>query len=434
MAETAFSATTAVTTLVKLQRKVQGDVLFLFQKTSPEYAFAQNLASEDLDFSAREVTQPAQLEERGGGAFIPEFGYEAEARSIAPRELTYTFAQYNDRVAVSTFARLQGKSNKKAQLEQQIKFQVNQMAQGFGRRFAQTFWGLSSGLICINSTDTTSATATLTLTDAWGQTESSADNAAYLARQFCVGDRIVAADAGHAALVADSFCSITSITAATPALVLAAATGTPNFDAGDEIFFAQSVENNASNLSSSDVDKWPVGQVDAIETTTVHGLSGSTVPEWAPAGNNSDGGRLNGTRIMAAQDAIANKGGDGPYVLMHTQGIKRDIFNSQVAAVRFQDPMNMRLDGAVKVGEGITPFVSKWCPPGRAILEPKGATRKWFLNPMPNPETGEMPDFGDQTEVAKVANRAGHYIGIDAVYGFVHRRNLKFGWKSLTES
>lgn len=433
MAETAFSATTAVTTLAKLQRKVQGDVLFLFQKTSPEYAFAQNLASEDLDFSAREVTQPAQLEERGGGAFIAEFGYEAEARSIAPRELTYTFAQYNDRVAVSTFARLQGKSNKKAALEQQIKFQVNQLAQGFGRRFAQTFWGLSSGQICTTSTTATSASQTLTLTDAWGQTESSADNAAYLAQQFLVGDRIALADAGHAALVTNGFGTITAVTAATPSIAVTMV-GSAAAAAGQEIFFAESVQNDATNLDSADVNKWPVGQVDAVETTTVHGLSGSSVPQWAPAGNNSDGGRLNGTRIMAAQDAIANKGGDGPYVLMHTQGIKRDIFNSQVAAVRFQDPMSMRLDGAVKVGEGITPFVSKWCPPGRAILEPKGATRKWFLNPMPNAETGEMPDFGDQTEVAKVANRAGHYIGIDAVYGFTHRRNFKYGFKSLSES
>lgn len=428
MAETAFSATTAGTSLVKLQRKVQGDVLYLFQKTSPEYQYASSLEDKGLGMSAREVTQPALLEERGGGAFIPEFGYESEARSVAPRELTYTFSQYNDRISVSTFARLQGK-DKKAQLEGQIKFQVNQMAQGFGRRFAQTFWGLSSGLVCQTSTNATSASQTLTLINAWGQTETSADNAAYLARQFCVGDRIAVVRSG--AIV--NFGTITAVTPATPSIAVTMVSST-DVDANDEIYFAQSVQNDTASLDSCDINKWPEGLVGAVETTSVHSLSGSTVPEWAVAGNNSDGGRLNGTRLMAAQDAIQNKGGNGPFTLLHSQGVKRDIFNQQVAAVRFADPMNMRLDGAVKVGEGITPFVSKWCPPGRAILIPKGSLKKWFLNPMPNPETGEMPDYGDHTQVDKVPNRAGHYIGLDAVYGFVHQRNVYYQFKSLTES
>lgn len=433
MAETAFSATTAVTTLVNLQKKVQGDVLFLFQKQSPEYQFAKSLDDKGLGMSAREVSQPAQLEERGGGAFIEEFGYEAEARSVAPRELTYTFAQYNDRIALSTFARLQNQGDKKAALNQQVQFQVNQMAQGFGRRFAQTFWGLSTGQICLTSTNATSASQTLVLYDVFGQTESSADNAAYLARQFCIGDRIALAESGGAALVTNGFGTITAITPATPSIAVTMV-GSCDVDATDEIYFAQSVRNDTASLASCDINKWPTGIVGAVETTTVHGLSGSTVPEWAAAGNNSDGGRLNGTRIMLAQDTIQNKGGNGPWVLLHSQGVKRDIFNQQVAAVRFQDPMNMRLDGAVKVGEGITPFVSKWNPPGRAVLMPKGALSKWFLNPMPNPETGERPDFGDQTQVDKVPNRAGHYIGLDAIYGFVHKRNFYYQWKSLSES
>ena len=137
---------------------------------------------------------------------------------------------------------------------------------------------------------------------------------------------------------------------------------------------------------------------------------------------------------MAAQDAIQNAGGNGPWTLIHSQGVKRDLFNQQVAAVRFQDPMNMRLDGAVKVGEGITPFVSKWVMPGRAILMPTGALSKWFLSDLPDPVTGDLPDFNDQTQVDKVPDRAGHYIGVDAVYGFIHKRNWYFGFKSLSES
>lgn len=432
MAPTSFTPTTTwgtTPTLVNLQRKVQGDVLFLFQKTSGEYALAKKYSSKDLPMSGREVTQPAQLEERGGGAFLEDGGYEAQARSIAPRELTYTFAQYNDRVCITTFARMQNSADKKAMLKQQLKFQVDQMAQGFGRRFAQTFWGLSSGVICQSSTNATSASQTLVLINAWGQTESAADNAAYLDRQFCIGDRIALVRTG--ANIA--FGEITAKTPATPSLAVTL-TASTDLDADDFIVFAQSVRNDTGSTASSDLNKWPPGLIDAIETTSVHGLSGSTVPEWAPAGNDSTGGRFNGTKLMAAKHALQNRGASGPYTFLHSQGIERDIFNQQVAAVRFQDPMTMRLDGAVKVGEGVTPFVSKWNPPGRAILMPTGAAQRWFMNPMPDDETGEMPDFGDQTQVDKVPDRAAHYIGIDAVYSFIHRRNHYYGWKSLTES
>jgi hypothetical protein len=434
MAETAFSPTTTWGTtpvLVNFQRKVQGAVLHLHVKTSAEYAFAKTIQDLGLDFSGREVTQPAQLEERGGGAFIEDGGFEAEARSIAPRELTYTFSEYNDRVSLTRFAKIQDEKNRSAMLERQVQFEVTQMAQGLTRRFAQTFWGLSAGTVCQTSTNATSATQTLTLINAWAQTEASADNAAYLAQQFLVGDRIFIWRTGTT-YVTDGFGTITAVTPATPSIAVTMV-GTTDVDANDYIGFAESVRNDAATLASGDLNKWPVGLVDAVETTTVHGLSGSSVPQWAAAGNDTTGGRFNGTKMMLGQDTIGNKGGQGPWSFLYSQGIKRDIFNQQVAAVRFQDPQTMRLDGAVKEGEGITPFVSKWCPPGRAILMPKGAMKKWMLTEMPN-EKGELPDYGDQGQVDKVPNRAAFVIGVDLVYGFIHQRNFYYQWKSLTES
>jgi hypothetical protein len=434
MAVTPFTATTTVgssATLVNLQRKVQGKVLHLVVKTSAEFAYAKTLKDAGFDFSGREVTQPAQLEERGGGAFIPDGGYEADPRSIAPRELTYTFSEYNDRVSLTRFAKIQDAKNRAAMLESQVKFQTMQMAQGTTRRFAQTFWGLSAGTVCQTSTNATSATQTLTLINAWAQTEAAADNAAYLAQQFLVNDRIFVWRTSTA-YIANGFGTITAVTAATPSIAVTMV-GSADVDANDYIGFAQSVQNDATTLDSGDLNKWPVGLIDAIETTTVHGLSGSTVPQWAAAGNDATGGRFNGTKLMLGQDTIENRGGKGPYTFFMSQGIKRDIFNQQVAAVRFQDPMTMRLDGAVKVGEGVTPFVSKWNPPGRAIMMPTGAMKKWLLTEMPD-ENGELPDYGDQGQVDKVADRAAFVIGVDLVYGFIHQRQYYHQWKNLTES
>ena len=434
MAVTAFTPTTTVggsATLVKLQRKVQGDILYLFQRTSKEYALAKKFGEAGLDMSGREVTRPVQFTERGGGAFIEDGGYEAEPRSVAPDEETYTFTQYNDRVSITGFARMQDQANRAAMIARQIKFQVDQMANGFGRRFAQCFWGLSSGLVCKTSTNATSASQTLTLIDAFGLTETGADNAAYLDRQFCVKDRISVIRSGS--IVSNGFGTITAKTPATPSIAVTMV-GSCDVDANDEIYFAQSVRNDSADTNSTDLNKWPVGLTDATDTTTVHNVSSSSVPESGVAYSDTNGGRLNGTKLKAGQHAIQNKGGDGPYTLLHSQGIERDIFNQQVAAVRFQDPMTMRLDGAVKVGEGIAPFVSKWNVPGRAVLMPTGSVQRWFLNPMPDDETGELPDYGDQTQVDKVPDRSAHYIGIDAVFALIHKRSRYAKWTNLQES
>ncbi len=72
--------------------------------------------------------------------------------------------------------------------------------------------------------------------------------------------------------------------------------------------------------------------------------------------------------------------------------------------------------------------------PGRAILMPTGSVQRWFLNPMPDDETGELPDYGDQTQVDKVPDRSAHYIGIDAVFALIHKRSRYAKWTNLQES
>lgn len=416
-------ALTTTVDMVELGRKVQGDVKWLVMRKTPEWALMGMFPGSDLPHSRREVTQAVFLDEQGGGAAIGEFGYEARDKTLPPDELSYSYMMLNSRFSVSGLARRLAAQDGKAFLQSQIRAQVMRDGQGFSKRFSQICYGLTSGLICQTSTNATTASQTLTLINAYGATDAASDTASFLASMFSVGDRIAIVRAG--AILSNGIGEVTarSLVNGTISVTMV---GSCDVDANDGIYFAESVLNDTSDLGSCDINKWTAGLTDARDTVSLYGLSSSSQPEWA-ATISSTSGRVNGTKVMAMQHAIENKGGSGPYVFIHSQGISRDIFNQQFAAVRFADPMSMRLDGDVKVAEGVTPFTSKYVPPGFACLAPKKAINKWPLGEWPNVETGKMPDFSDATEVDKVPDRDGHLVSNTMTWGnIIHRHHLAF--------
>lgn len=420
--------------MLVLQRKVQSKSIIDFQRRCPEYKWAKNLPTENLDHSYREVSSLINVSRQGGGAFIEDFGFESVPRTVAPQELNFTFTNYNDRFTIGMFAKVQNAKNRKALLSSQLGYQTMRMAEGLCNRFTRTFYGYSTGLVCKTSTNATSASQTLTLIDAYGLTETAADNAAYLGQMFANGDRIAIVRAG--AIIANGIGTLSADPNESAGTIAVTMIGSADVDANDEIYFAQSSREDVASVNSCDLNKWPVGLLDAVTSTSLHDLSGSAFPNWTVALNDTSGGRFNGVRLMYGQDQIANKGGgEGPYDFIHTQGISRDIFAQQVAAVRFQDPMNMRLDGDVKVGEGVRPLKSRFVPPGRAFLLAKGAYRKWWLSDMPS-EDGEEADLEsrDIGTIDKIEDRAGFYVGINATWGNVLKRNNIAAWAQLTEA
>lgn len=430
----ALTVTTADTTLEVLQRKVQGSVQHGIQTMCPEWRWMQSLPSFDLDHSYREVTQPIVIERQGGGAFIPDFGFESVPRTRPPRELTFTFTNYNDRFTISIPA--QKLDRTKGVLEPQAKYQVKRMAEGACARVTRTIYGYSTGLVAQTSTDVTSATPTLTLINAFGLSEPAADNAAFLADMFDVDDRVAIVRAG--AILTGGLATVTAKTPATPSITLATDGGASvNVDANDELYYAQSSQGDVASTDSCDLNKWPPGWLDATTSTSLHNLSGSTYPLWTVALNDTSGGRINYVRILKGMDEIGNRGGgQGPWKFVCTQGIYRDIVDQQTAAIRFDDPGNMKFDGAVTT-PGLTRLSSRFVPPGRAWLFAKGATKKWPLGEWPD-EQGNLPAPGDQgwmgSGIDKIENRNGHYVSVDFSYGLVTKRNDMAAWSGLTES
>jgi hypothetical protein len=63
--------------------------------------------------------------------------------------------------------------------------------------------------------------------------------------------------------------------------------------------FANSVEN--TTIAGTDYNLCPVGLLDASTSTSVHGLSGSSVANWNPALTSVTAGRFSGLKLRKAR-------------------------------------------------------------------------------------------------------------------------------------
>ena len=423
MAVLGYTFTTGGTTLSKLYRKVQGDVLTGFQRACEEFRWLKRAKRLKIDYSLREITFPIDIVRQGGGAFITEGAYEANPRTEAPQELTFAPVHYNDRFNITITSLAIDRANRKAMLGRQIKYQVRKMAEGMANRFGQTFYGFSTGELCKTSTVATQASGTYTLIDAYGQTD--LDNAAYLGELFAVDDRVGLIRS--AALVANAIGTLTAVSE-TNGTIDVTWNGSVTSAANDIVVFANSVGNTV--IGDTDYNNCPVGVLDMIISTSVHNLSGAANPNWT-AYQNTDGGRFGLSHFRKMVHRIHNKGGGEPDTLILSNGVDVDLHANQFAAVRFNDPRAMALDGAVKE-PGITMRTSRKVPNSRAFLYDSDSVRLWHLEDIPS-EDGEVPEYPG-AGFDKVQDRNAVNWSMDFHFGLFtdNRANLAMA-SSLTE-
>jgi len=425
----AYGITTAGTTLAKVYRKVQGNVLKGFQAKCEEWALAKRLKEFDLDMSAREVTTPIDIIQQGSGAFIPEGGYEANPKTAAPQELSFTWANYNDRFSFTLTSEYLDRKFRQAQLVRQAKYQTKKLIEGLTNRVGTSFYGVSTGVLAKTSTNATQASGTYALKDAYGQ--SGLDDTAFLASLFKVDDYVALIRTG--ALVANAIGIITAVHA-TNGLTITWA-GSVDSDDGDEIVLANSAGHliTTGTIAHTDYNKAPSGLLDFLTATTVHGLSGSTYPLWMPALADTAGGRLTGTRIKKGQHQITNLGGGKMNLLIQTQGVERDVYQSTSNAVQFNDPLNMEILGNVKT-KSIEQFSSRKVPTGFGIGMDKGTLHRWTMVPMPG-EDAESLDGIENANEDKLQDQNAKVMSFDFPYAFVttNRGNMAY-WSALTEA
>ncbi len=375
MAALSTTITTATSDLNKVWRKIQAKVAQAIQFDNAEWdMFDEFYAPEGTPWSAREVTVPLDINKKGGVASIKEGGYEANPQSKNLEELTITLVHFNARFNISKLAKF-GDEGSRNQVTRDLTLRGLQTVRAMGEHWSDYVYGYSTARLARTSTNATSASQTLTLDQGYDDTVT---NAAYIADKFKVGDRIAIIRAG--ALVANGIGTVTAVTPGTPSIA-ATMIGSCDVDANDLVVKANSMGN--TDIDDTDYNRGLVGLLDMCKTASVHGLSSSSVADWAVALADTNGGRITGNRLRQALDEIEDEGDGNATHIVTTKGVYRDLVDLERPAVRFSDPLGIEVDGNVKM-KGRKIVRTKKVPPGYAFVFDKSALSRWNLLPKPD--------------------------------------------------
>jgi hypothetical protein len=406
--------TTAATTLNKAYRKIQGGLLKGFQNMSEEWDLFDEIPDYDITKSAREMTAPVDLNPAGRSAYIPEGGLEDNPTTPPLEEVTLTWANLNERFLSTLTARYLDQKSQAGMIIRQLRYQAMKALETISNTVAWDFYGFSTGQACQTTTVATQASGTYTLANAFGV--SGLGTAAYLGSMFTTNDRVALIRAG--ALVANAIGQITAVDL-TNGTITVTWLGSVTSASGDNVVFANSVEN--TTIAGTDWNMKPVGLLDASTSTSVHGLSGSSVGNWNVGLASTTAGRFSGLKLRKAKQAIQNLGNGKPDLVIWANGVENDTIEAERALARFSSTFGMELDGDVK-SKGIEFFTSRKVPPGFVWVMDRDAMGKYTLLPKP---TAGAPAWNDGD---KMENRNALQFSIDFPYAYVwkNRRMIAY--------
>lgn len=415
-----YIPSTSKTDVNGVWRKVQGPLQVAAQYMVEEWDDLEEVPDFNIDWSAREITVPLDLDDDVGIASIPEGGFEARPGSPNPVDGTLTWILLNGRWTITKTAKWIDQKNRAAMLERQLAYQGRKKLQAMARRFAEYMYGFSTGVMCkINSV---AGGATITIKDQYGIAGLGSTTAPFsVTNPFRINDWIAILDPAGPTL--REIRRITAVTPATPSLTLDA---NPAADAANDlIVFANSLENTTL-AGGTDYNNAFVGFLDAATSTSVHNVSSATKPKWAPGFSDTTGGRLTGIRLMAARQGIENNGGGELTEVIYEQGVERDFIGYLQAAVRYTDPYSMVADGKPKM-EGVKFRSTRFVPEGFAFgRDKKRSLKKMTLLPKPS----QNPVWDD---AKALIDQSGYIFAVDfpGALVWLNRGNLAY-WSGLS--
>lgn len=361
----------------KVWRKIQGDIVQGMNFEVEEFEQVGEITvPENIPYSAREVTMPVDIVEGAGAAQISEGGKLARPSTPNMQEITISMLQTDGRFNATGLSEF-GDDGNTNQLERQLLFQGSDKLRTIARHFGDYFYGVSTAYLAQVNAALTGTTLTHTLTAGYGQ--AGITTAAFLADKFRAGDYVGLVRS--AALVANAIGLVGNVDVTNGALTITWA-GTVTAASADYVVKANSMENTTL-ADGTDYNKGFVGLIDMLTASSVHGLA-NTVARWNPSYSDTAAGRFSGSKLHRANDEIKNYGASkGVNLVFIDQGVNRDLINLRSAGVRFDDPMNMEIDGSIK-SKGRTFFSSRRVPPGYVIPVDKSAIALWSLTPKPD--------------------------------------------------
>lgn len=381
---------TGYTSVRELWRKVQGPLRIAANFLFPEWDALAEFKNFDVDWSTREITAPFDLMEDVGVASIPEGGYEARPSSPTVVDGSFTWILLNKRITLTKTAKWIHQKSKGAMIAEQFKFQGRKALEAIGRRVKDYWWASSSGVMATVASVASgagTATQTLNLTNGYAQTDIT--SASFIAGLFRAGEWVALIRAG--ALVANAIGQISAVAVAANAQITVTFNGAVTAAAADQLVFANSLEN--ATIDGTDYNKAMTGFMDALKSTSLQGISGTTYPNWNVGYSAIDAVRFTNIRFRKMKQGVENRGGGKMNKVWWSQGVENDVFDQMQAGVRFTDVFNLELDGSPKA-KGVTLTSARSVPPGYVVGMDSSAVAKMVLLPKPGQPTW---DDGEKT-------------------------------------
>jgi hypothetical protein len=421
MAVATQTITLSASSVNKIWKKVQGKLQTGIQYVCEEYADMDDVQKFEINVSAREITVPIDVNEGAGVASIAEGGYEAIAYTPNVEEITLSWINLNARFTSSLTAQYLDQYNAEAQIKRQLKHQGAHKVRDIARDFSDRFYGYSTAILAEVTAQTTATTATYTLTN--GYNDTSITSLPFIADKFRANDRIALVRSGS--LVSNAIGTVSSIS--TAGVLVVVWNGSVVSNANDDVVKANSMEN--TTIDGTDYNRGLVGLLDMCKSVSVHSLANTSVPNWNVSLADTGGGAFSGVKIKKGLREIENKGGGKADRIYITDGIDRNLFSTQSAALRFGSPMGMELGGDAKF-KGLKFVHTRRVPPGHAIMMDSSSVRRFNLLSAPKAEGGFAWKDGDKLE-----NQNALVFSMDFPVAMVctSRRNLAY-WTGLSES
>jgi hypothetical protein len=417
MAVGTYSPTTAVNDLNKLYRKVQGTLYEGMNFHSDEYEMLSQLDEYKIDWSAREITVPVDLNEGAGVASIPEGGYEAFPSSPTVDEITLSWVLFNKRFTATLTSKYIDAKNRSAMLRRQIVHQGKKAIQALAGHVSDYFYGFGTGVLAKPSAHASATSHVITPTNGYGV--STISSAPYIVRLFRVGDRVALLDSAGAL---KQFGTVTARDKAAGTITVSWAAAVATL-VSDLLVKANSLEN--TTVAGTDYNRGLIGLLDMFTSTSVHGL---THENWVPSVSDSSGGAFAREDLQRLSQDIGDNGGGKLTDILTTAGVKRKMIADSATALRFDDPFNLQLDADVKA-KGVNIRTTRRVPPGNLFGFDRKSIRKMVL--LKKPAEGDAPMWEDGH---KIPDRSAMVFSIDFPMQMVVLNRLNLGrYSGLTE-
>lgn len=382
-----------VSALQQLFKKEQTGMLTALQNQTPQMRWLKKTPLTKVIPSGLEMRLILDVMFQGGGAMIPDGGYESTTTVQPPQYGTVTFVQYNGRFGLTGLGRMYDRYAKQGEVLQLNYYAARKVLEGMGRKIGYQHYGYSTGTVAVvDTTATVSTNTNVLLKQPYGTTLVANTNAAattnektYLAQLFrAIGGASSGGDMigpiHSADVVTNGQGSIVSTTNSTGSINVTTAGGSSTWTAGDPIVFFNAVTDTTK--AGTELNLWPNGLFDVTQSTSLHGLATSTAPNWASY-TDSSGGRMGYVKLNKVKQYIDNYGGTTPDVMDVSNGVENDMTAAQRSAMIYSNTSSFDLDGNVKA-KGIEIRTSLLSPPGIGFVYDSNAYTKLELGDLPS--------------------------------------------------